>query len=120
MSEQVSKTRIYTNDLMVERARQEAAAAGENRLQELRNRIARGKTAARVLTLALVAKERGDGTVEKDARDRLVALGIIEKGAKLTDLIDIVPSRRASRSKTSTALGLVIAISPEAEEVAAA
>jgi hypothetical protein len=95
---------LYTNDIVLETALQKTAAEG-NRLQVLRNRIARAQ-ATKLVRIALVAAQLGDKTIAGEARTKLQALGVLESGQKLADVYEIVESRRASRSKAAQENGV--------------
>lgn len=114
----LTPVRIYTRELELERANQAVAAAGENRLAVLRNRIARAHAPKLVLML-VVASERGDSTIVKELRQALD----LPAGTKVADLFEVKPSRRASYSKEAqrlaAALGQEIPTKPEPVEAPA-
>ncbi len=91
--------RLVSNDLVLERARQEALPTGTDRLPTMRNRLARGKTAARLVTILVVANERKDATVAKMFRDKLVTEFNFEAGFKLADVYTVAKSRRLPENK---------------------
>jgi hypothetical protein len=111
----MSTLTVYSNDVELERAKQSSLPEGVDRLPKMRNRLARGKS-GKLAVIALVAKERGDRTIEREARERLQALQVIEPGAKLAEVIEVRPSRRPSRSKEAQALASVPTQNAELDE----
>lgn len=93
--------RIYSNDLDLERARTAALKSDDEGLRKMRNRIARSKETS-LVAIAVAASEIGWKTVATEARQ---AAGV-PAGEKLADLINVVQSRRPSRSRDAMAAGL--------------
>lgn len=91
--------KLYTNDLELERLKQNKVADSENRIPVLKNRIARAKD-PKLVAILMVATERGDRTIAAAARAKLG----LPKGTKVKDVVTVVESRRPSRSKKVQAL----------------
>lgn len=85
---------VYSNDLERERLRQAAYAMTPNRLSLNRHRIRRAGI-RQSLIIAMVASENSDRTIEREARFQAG----LEKGQRIDEIVNVVESRRPSRSQ---------------------
>jgi hypothetical protein len=90
--------RIFTNDLERERLRQDAYARTPNRLSLNRHRPRRAGE-RQLIVILLIAVERQDRTIQRDARNRLNEVAGLEPGTRFDTLFELVESRRHSRAQ---------------------